>query len=410
MKADGSTGGEGRGAHEHRPGNELVEHKASTSELREGVASIASILNKHGRGVLYFGVKNNGDVVGQQVADSTLREISQAIAHSIEPAVYPTVERLETDDGRAYVRVSFEGHDAPYACKNVYRIRVSDEDRPMDPDKLESMMLERAYRKKPWDRHPSARPLSDVDEKAVRKFVERGRAHGRIAFEHESIETTLEHLHLIEGGRMLNAAEVLFCPSETVQLKMGIFVSHARTEALDMHHEAGTLFDLVDAAELYILNNIRRRFVVTGESSASNTRNELIASTLYRSGDIESSGMGIKKIKDLCDEAGVEVAYERVSFGTKVVFARKDPFVPIPEHTEPESSGKVREKFGLELSKSESAVVALMQERGAIATPEVMELLSITDRGAQRLLGRLIEKEVAEKVGAGRNTRYKLRF
>ena len=116
------------------PETELVEHKASTSELKEGVASIASILNKHGHGTLYFGVKNNGNVTGQQVADSTLREISQAIAHSIEPAVYPTVERLEADDGRTYVRVSFEGHDAPYACKNAYRIRVSDEDRPMDPD------------------------------------------------------------------------------------------------------------------------------------------------------------------------------------------------------------------------------------------------------------------------------------
>ena len=130
---------------------EQVEHKKSTSELKEGVASIASILNKHGEGTLYFGTLNNGDVIGQQVSDTTLREISQAIAYSIEPSVYPTIEKQVADDGKEYVRVTFEGHDAPYACKNAYRIRVADEDRPMEPDKLESMMLERAYRKKPWD-------------------------------------------------------------------------------------------------------------------------------------------------------------------------------------------------------------------------------------------------------------------
>ena len=96
------------------PETELVEHKASTRELKEGIASIASILNKHGHGTLYFGVRNNGDVTGQQVADSTLREISQAIDHSIEPAVYPTVERLEADDGKAYVRLHVIVHEPVY--------------------------------------------------------------------------------------------------------------------------------------------------------------------------------------------------------------------------------------------------------------------------------------------------------
>lgn len=36
---------------------ECVEHKRSTSEMREGMESVASILNKHGHGTLYFGVR-----------------------------------------------------------------------------------------------------------------------------------------------------------------------------------------------------------------------------------------------------------------------------------------------------------------------------------------------------------------
>lgn len=38
-----------------------------------------------------------------------------------------------------------------------------------------------------------------------------------------------------------------------------------------------------------------------------------------------------------------------------------------------------------------------------------MDLLETTDRGAQLLLKRLVEKGLVQKVGAGRSTRYILR-
>ena len=49
--------------------NEYVEFKRSSSELKEGIQSICAILNKHKKGTLFFGVKNNGDVVGQQIGE-----------------------------------------------------------------------------------------------------------------------------------------------------------------------------------------------------------------------------------------------------------------------------------------------------------------------------------------------------
>lgn len=70
---------------------ELIEFKKSTGELKEGIISLASMLNKNGRGVLYFGVRNDGDIVGQQIGDRTMREISQGIANAIKPQVIPTI-------------------------------------------------------------------------------------------------------------------------------------------------------------------------------------------------------------------------------------------------------------------------------------------------------------------------------
>lgn len=75
--------------------SEKRELKKSTSELKEAVVSIAAILNKHQMGDLYFGIRNDGAVIGQIVTDKTLRDISKTISDHIEPKVYPVVEKLK---------------------------------------------------------------------------------------------------------------------------------------------------------------------------------------------------------------------------------------------------------------------------------------------------------------------------
>lgn len=37
----------------------MIEFKLTTGELFDSVKSISAILNKHGYGTIYFGVKNN---------------------------------------------------------------------------------------------------------------------------------------------------------------------------------------------------------------------------------------------------------------------------------------------------------------------------------------------------------------
>lgn len=49
--------------------DEITELKKSTSELKEGVISIVAILNKHKHGKLYFGIKDDGTVVGQEIGN-----------------------------------------------------------------------------------------------------------------------------------------------------------------------------------------------------------------------------------------------------------------------------------------------------------------------------------------------------
>lgn len=76
----------------------FLELKKSTSELKEAIISIVAILNKHAAGELYFGIKNDGTPVGQEVSDKTLRDISRSIGDHIEPKIYPEITAVKLDD------------------------------------------------------------------------------------------------------------------------------------------------------------------------------------------------------------------------------------------------------------------------------------------------------------------------
>ena len=118
---------------------ETLEFKKSTGELKEGIISIASMLNKHSFGVLYFGVKNDGTPIGQEIGDSTLRDISQAIAVFIKPQVIPTIT-LQLLDGKNIIKVEAKGNEIPYSAYGKYYIRSADEDRELTPGQLRGLM------------------------------------------------------------------------------------------------------------------------------------------------------------------------------------------------------------------------------------------------------------------------------
>ena len=343
---------------------EQVEFKKSTSELKEGIASIAAILNKRGCGELFFGVNNNGDVCGMQASDSTLREISQAIGRSIEPRIFPSVELLDDGEGRGYIRVAFQGSDQPYSCKGTYRIRVADEDVVMTAVHVKAMIRANLERDDPWDRKPSGKTVADTDEATVRAYVERGNECGRIPFPHTTTESALASLDLLVGDRLTNAGDVLFCPSKDIPTQDGHprhacahrdsrASARAVKEALvnayahcDWTDGGCVQIDIFhDAVEIlspgWFIEGQDPEEHLSGKSTSSKGRNKFIAQALYRSGDIESYGTGIPRIRDLCAEVGVRIEYVKVPDGTKLVFHRNDAFAGSgAEHQALKSTGK----------------------------------------------------------------------
>ncbi|MDR1537342.1 MAG: putative DNA binding domain-containing protein [Clostridiales bacterium] len=360
--------------------NEKLEFKKTTSELSEGVISMVAILNKHGGGELYFGVRNDGTPLGMDISDKTLRDVSESVANHVEPKIYPQINAVYVGDTHC-IHVEFTGDNAPYYAFGRAYIRVADTDRQMSAAELESYAGRDV-----WDGEVSDKTIADVDETVLRDFIDRANRAGRIDFPFTNNEQVLNRLAVTEGGRLKNAANVLFCGSPMLEVQMAIFAGIERLTFNDIDRKSGSVTELVGIAEKYIRNNIRWRVVLDGSikrkeipeipieavreaiinsychrlytSSQNNEitiysnrieiynpgtfpegltpqdfingkerskkRNPLLAQLMYYTKDIESFGTGLRRITEACKAAGVRVDFEMLKLGFAVVFYRPD--------------------------------------------------------------------------------------
>jgi ATP-dependent DNA helicase RecG len=108
--------------------SETIEFKKGLAELKQGLTSLVAILNKHGAGELWFGIAPDGQAVGLETSDKTLRDVSQAIGAHVEPRIYPRIEQAQ-HQGKTCLRIRFTGRETPYFAYGRAYMRVADEDR-----------------------------------------------------------------------------------------------------------------------------------------------------------------------------------------------------------------------------------------------------------------------------------------
>jgi len=234
---------------------EIIELKKSTSELKEAVISIVAMLNKHQRGEVIFGIRNDGAVVGQQVSDKTIRDVSKAIADHIEPKIYPVVEQVAIDDKQC-VKVQVEGSDHPYYAFGRAHIRVGDEDRQLSAKELENLILTKNRDRLRWDIEVCAKAtVDDIGAGKLKTFLK------VCGLKYDTIPNSLEKLNLIKEGKLLNAAVLCFArkPEKffpNARLRCAVFGTLDTTVTITMQDFYGDVFYLIKKAEEYILEHI----------------------------------------------------------------------------------------------------------------------------------------------------------
>jgi predicted HTH transcriptional regulator len=60
--------------------DEATEFKKTLAELKEGVCSMAAMLNKQGKGTVFFGIKNDGEVSGVDVGKDSTRDVAREMS------------------------------------------------------------------------------------------------------------------------------------------------------------------------------------------------------------------------------------------------------------------------------------------------------------------------------------------
>ena len=441
---------------------ETLEFKKTTGEIKAAVVSIAAILNKHGVGTLYFGVKPNGDVMGQEVSESSLRDVSRNVFESIKPQIYPAITEVVLED-KHLIKVEFSGDHTPYSAFGRYYLRIADEDREVTPEELKEFFGANKYRGK-WEHAKSEASSKQINKSTIKRFWEKAVASGRLPSGKYTCPVILNRFGLVKGDSLTNAGEALFGNTHPVTLKTAIFATDEKLTFLDMKMFEDNILNLMDVAEDYIVKNIHWRSEITGfereeipeipvavirevlangfahsiydartyheicihpsmitiyspgeyasphkpeeyikGNFQSEIRNPLIAKMLFLCKAIEQFGSGFKRIDSLCKDAGVKYSYENVSNGFKFILYRPQIISDISDVTSNVTYGD-----GEALNKTEQAVLAVLNQNPEISREEIAERVSKTVRTVQRALGSLVDKGYIRRVGAKKNSTWEV--
>lgn len=453
--------------------SECVELKKSTSELKQAIISIVAMLNNHQKGNLYFGIKDSGEPIGQQISNQTIRDVSKIISENIEPKIYPTVSRVIVQD-KECIHVGFEGNDLPYFAFGRAYMRVGDEDRQLSQKEIKNIILKIEEKNNRWEERASNIGYEDIDEETLKNFVRKGIKKGRIIFEYTNKEDVLRKLNLITGdGKIKNAAYVLFGKEPFIQLRVAIFATNEKTTFLDMQDFKGNIFRLIDSGEQYIAKNIRwsanfntgsftredipevpiramRELLCnsfchrawnepydnniaiykdrieicnpgffTDEATPedyiigqepSRPRNPLIAQIIYLSGEIEKWGSGIKNVYNMCKEDKIQIKFENRKTAFFVVVYRKD-LDGLVENTEKNMNPNVPVSGTINgtINGTLKAILQQIKIKSNITQTEISNVTGIPLRTVKRNINTLKEMGIIERVGARKNGYWKIK-
>ena len=426
--------------------NETLEFKETTGELNDSLKAVSAMLNKHGYGTIYFGVKNNGDVIGQQISETTTRDISRYFSKRINPPVFPSISILKTES-KEYIKVDFTGTDKPYSANEIFFIRVADENKKISIEKLKEFFHSYNNDYSIWENSLSSETIADIDQDSLNLFIKDAFESGRIT--HTKLEKTelINKLGLSMNGYLNNAGKYLFSKNSPIKIKMAVFATDEKIVFIDQSLVSGNIYQLIKIMQQYVEKHINWKSVIsvgprqeipeipreaikeiivnslchanysthtTHEIAITPTSvsiynpgnfpygvkpedyvlknirsvivNPLISNALYLSKNIESWGTGIKRVYSLCNKSNIKVTFENEKFGYNFAFFRDNLGVDL----------------GVDLSETEFSIYSLIKSNEKITTLELAERTFKTHQTITNNIRSLKLKGYIRRVGSDR--------
>ena len=434
--------------------SETIEFKVTTSERKNAMESIAAILNKHRRGTLFFGVDDSGFVRGQQISDSTKRDISRMVYDTIEPKVVTSMEVLSIE-GKQILKVSFFGQNRPYSVNGRYLIRTGTENRRMAPDELKRLIKKADY-SSTWEEELTDYDFSDLDDEALFDFYNSATSCGRLSMKVFDKQKLLSSINVTANNHLKNGGYALFGKDARIGLKLATYATDNKVTFTDLRLLQGNIYNLVSDALAYVLDRINwrseigsrkrteipeipelaiREIIVNAFAHAdyevlpeieigihpgrieiynpgpfpedftpldfisknlpSYKRNPLILDVLFRSKDVEKSGTGFQRVNELCAQHNVLWSYRKEAYGFFFEFIRTNVPINVP--------------INKDLTENERRVFSLIQTNEGISRKELAVRISMSEKTVQRAISSLLMKGVIERVGSNKTGYWKVK-
>jgi len=423
-------------------------------ELNDSVyKTLSAFANTHG-GILLLGVGDDGIIYG---FSGDLDGLARSIRHNL--GINPSI-KVEEIDGKKVILIEVSKSPVPISFKGRYYKRIGAQTVEMGWEDLGRFFLQKSG--VTWDSLSSSAALEDLDEETIRKFVHMAKDRLPHISENEDVESILDKLELLEGGKLTNAALLLFGKEPQryyIQARVRIGRFKDPITIIDDKEIGGNLFTQVEEAMKIIMSHIGVRYEFEGELRRKeiwdyplDALREAIINALIHRDYTDPSSVQIKifddfiwmwnpgklpegiSLEDLKKEMHpsklrnpkiAQVFYyagliERWGTGTfKIVRLCLESCLPEPEFKE-EAGGFVvllrkdiyTEDYLRKLGLNERQIKAVLyvKERGRIGNKEYQELFGVSKPTASRELDDLVRKGILERIGAtGRGTYYVLK-
>ena len=244
--------------------SETLEFKKSTTQLKAGMETLCAFLNTRG-GVLLTGVKNNGDILGQDITDQTKLEISNAIS-KFEPPADILIKYIDVPNDKKVIHILTKPNirSIPYTFDGKAFWRIESATRSMPQQKYKQLLAESIHKSDPWECSLADKiTIDDLDASeiiaTIVDCIKRGRMEPRLSTTEP--EEALRRLRLIDHSKLTNAAVVLFSkdPEQFYPeclMRLIRFKGTTKDIIIDNKRIHGNAFKLLGEAEDFVMRHM----------------------------------------------------------------------------------------------------------------------------------------------------------
>lgn len=441
--------------------NETIELRSSLFQLHEGIISLSAMLNKSNKGVVYFGIRDDGKVIGLDVGKKTLSDVTYEIQNNLKPLPNKVNVECEEIVDRTVIRVGVDGDDTPYSAYGRYYIRINEDDVMMSNSQLQSFFENKEINYFRWENKETEYGVDDVDEDLLIECIRTANDSGRLDYVYKTAEDALTKLGLLSvNGLLNNAGLYLFGKNKPLLIKEANFPTDNRSEFGEIKEFRGNIIECIRETISYIQNHITfksnivgyqrkdvpeiplraiREIVVNSYAHCSygieddyhqfsifksyvkiynpggiikdidpkrfasgnvgsKVRNVLIASTLFKFGYIDSFGTGFERTFSLCALNDVDYSYFNDEFGFTFIFNRKT--IDMINDNRP----------GYRISNLDDMIINSIKNNKYITIPELANIVNKSEITVHRHLNDLSKNGVVSRVGSRKTGYWKINY